>query len=151
MIAAWPGMISAWPGSVRSTRCLSRLCRATRSLFEAVLNQRSLASGGGEQQPCGDLVEAAVTWPDAVQRLLLFVGEVPGGGPDRALLPALAVQPRARRLQAFLEDVECPPRAFDFPFEHVRELGDGDDAGHALKCRFDGAVVGAGSTASWAL
>jgi hypothetical protein len=32
---------------------------------------------------------------DAVQCLLLIVGEVLGGGPDRALLPAVAMQPRA--------------------------------------------------------
>ncbi len=90
---------------------------ATRSVFDAVLSQRSsnLAAGGGEQQPCGDVVEAAVTWADALRRLPLVVGEVLGGGPDRALLPAVSVQPRAGRLQAVFEDVECASGALELP------------------------------------
>ena len=40
------------------------------------------------------MVEAAVAWADALQRLLLIVGEMLGGWPDRVWLPAVAMQPR---------------------------------------------------------
>jgi hypothetical protein len=67
-----------------------------------------------------------------------------GGGSDRGLLPAVAVQPGAGVLQAFVEVVECLTGAFERPSERAGELGCGDDAGQAQERGFDGAVVAAG-------
>lgn len=93
-------MICVSPATVIRAPCLSRLCSATRSLFEAVLNQRSSSSPrvAASSSRRGDVVEAPVAWADAMQRLLLLIGEMVAGGSDRVLLPAVAVQPRAGRL-----------------------------------------------------
>ncbi|MDQ6807403.1 MAG: hypothetical protein M3065_21180 [Actinomycetota bacterium] len=67
--------------------------------------------------PAPDRAECSQRWQLAEVGV---VGEVLGSGPDRALLPAVAVQPRAGRLQAVFEDVECVSGALELPAERTR-------------------------------